>query len=367
MHVLAGALGALLIVLVLAEFFVTFLLPRRVKREPRIARQIYALLWRPWRSLAARLSPRGADTLLGFFGPAGVVVELFLWAVGIVLGFALLQWATGSHLRPGHSVGFGDDLYFSAGGFLSASTDLTPRTTTERFLFIWEAATALGVLFIVIGYLPALYQSFSRREVAVSQLDPQAGSPPSAGALLARSARRRSFDELVSYLEHWEEWAAELMETHLSYPLLGFFRSQHVNQNWLAALTTILDTCSFLIAASPAEPPDPARLTFAIGRHAVADLAYAYRATPRAPAEPRLTMEGLAELRAICAQVDLEMPDQDAMYERLERLRALYEPYVVAISDALALPLPSWLASEETEKNWRAAGWVTRSRTTALP
>jgi hypothetical protein len=95
-----------------------------------------------------------------------------------------------------------------------------------------EAATRVGVLFIVIGYMPAVYSAFSRRETAMSQLATRAGSPPAATSLLQRAAARGSWRHLERDLQAWEEWAAELMETHLTYPLLAFYRSQHLNQNW---------------------------------------------------------------------------------------------------------------------------------------
>src|SRR5439155_8321727 len=145
-----------------------------------------------------------------------------------------------------------------------------------------------AVLFIAIGYLPALFQAFSRRELAVSQLDPRAGSPPSAGALLERSGTHGGWASLDSYLEEWDTWAAELMETHLSYPILAYFRSQHLNQNWLATLTTILDATAFAIAAAPTgTEAEAAEATFAIGRHAVADLAFTLRTRPGRDAPDR--------------------------------------------------------------------------------
>jgi hypothetical protein len=173
-HVLVGLAGVALIGLMLAEFFVAFMLPRRVKRDPRIARGLYGILWRPWQSVAGRLSPAAGDTMLGFFGPLALLLQLAVWALGLLVGFACLQWALGSHLNPSAAGTFGDDLYFSSGAFLSAGVG-APASTATRAISLLEAATGIGVLFIVIGYLPSVYQAFSRREVAVSQLVPRAG------------------------------------------------------------------------------------------------------------------------------------------------------------------------------------------------
>lgn len=364
-HVIVGAVGGLLVLLMLAEFFVTFMLPRRVKRDPRIARGFYRAMWRVWRVLAARLSETAADTMLGFFGPIGVIANLAIWSLGIVLGFACLFWADGAALSL-HGVDFGDDLYYSAGAFFSASTNLSPSGGLGRAFQIGEAACGFAVLFVAIGYLPALYQAFSRREIAVSQLDPRAGSPPTAGTLLLQAADRGRWDELTRYLAEWESWTAELMETHLAYPVLGYFRSQHLNQNWLASLTAVVDGCSFFLAATPEQGDGGAVLTFAIGRHALADLAHVFRVRLPEPDHERLTREQFDELHGRLAAAGVSLLDPDDAWAHLEKLRRAYEPYARGLSHQLALTLPDWLPAGEVEKNWRLSAWQSR-RSARLP
>lgn len=358
MRIGVGLFSVLLLAVMLAEFFFVFLLPRRVKRDPRIARGLLLGLWIPWRAVAARLPRVAADTTLGVFGPFGLLAILGLLSAGVILGFCGLQWASSSHLGTPHPASAGEDLYFSAGAFFSASTPSFPSTAPGKAMQIAEAATGFGFLAIAIGYLPALFQAFSRREAAVSRLDPRAGSPPSAAGLLERAALRGGWRELDEYLREWETWTAELMETHLSYPILGYFRSQHVNQNWLAALTTIVDACAYAIAYGPHEAIEAAELTFRLGRHALADLTYAFgsRGLQRDPAlaSGRLTAEGLAELRERLEGSGLHVQDSEDAAHRLARLRSSYEPYAVAISRQLALALPDWLPGE-VQENWRAA------------
>ncbi|PWU25487.1 MAG: two pore domain potassium channel family protein [Candidatus Rokuibacteriota bacterium] len=367
MRISVGIIGALLVALMLAEFFVTFLLPRRVKRDPRFARRVLRFGWNGWRRAARRLSTAAADTMLGIYGPLSLIGMLALWTLGLVVGFAMMQWATGSHLSSAGSVSFGDDLFFSGGGFLSASTNLTPVNGVARGLFLLEAACGFGVLFIAIGYLPALFQAFSRREVAVSQLDARAGSPPTAGALLERSGQRGGWASLDAYLGEWETWSAELMETHLSYPILAYFRSQHLNQNWLSALTTILDASAFTLAATPSRgAAEAAEVTFAIGRHALADLAFMFNAEPLPPDPERLGHEGFAQLFALAQDSGLELRDEDEVRARLHEIRAKYEPYAAALARWLELRLPEWLPSPEAEANWRRSAWRP-GRVQALP
>jgi hypothetical protein len=154
-----------------------------------------------------------------------------------------------------------------------------------------------------------MFQAFSRRETAISQLDPRAGSPPTAGTLLERTGQRGGWDELDAYLREWETWAAEVMETQPSYPIIGWFRSQHLNQNWLAAPTTVVDTCAFCIAYAPRASLG-AEMTFAIGRHALADHAFSYRARLPADAPERLSDEGLDELISRVEGSGLELTEE---------------------------------------------------------
>jgi hypothetical protein len=337
MRVLAGIGGAILIALMLSEFFVTFLLPRRVRRDPRIARGLLRLLWQPWRAIARLLSSATADQLLGFFGPLALIFELVVWTFGLIIGFGLVEWsATGGQ--------FGHELFFSSGVFLSAEG--VSGSALVHAIRLFEAASAIGVLFIVIGYLPAIYGAFSRRETAVSQLATRAGSPPAAGRILIRAAGREHWRELERDLRAWEEWTAELMETHLSYPLLSFYRSQHVNQNWLAALTAMVDVAAFVKAVDP--EVDAAEVTFSIGRHALSDLALQQGVGPRDC--NRLSLDDFEELYARVEDAIERPVERDEAYRRLQKMRDAYEPKAMALADHLALELPPWLPPDrETE------------------
>jgi hypothetical protein len=345
MRVVAGIAGVILIALMLAEFFITFMLPRRVRRDPRIARGLIRLLWRPWRVFARRLSAAPADTFLGFFGPLALLSELLTWTLGLILGFALLEWS---------AVGgaFGHGLLFSSGLFLNA--EAVSGSTIVHVISLVEAAVAIGVLFIVIGYLPAVYGSFSRREIAVSQLATRAGSPPAAGAILCRAAKREQWRELERDLRGWEEWAAELMETHLSYPILGYYRSQHVNQNWLAALTAMVDVAAFVSAVEEDGENEAAEITYSIGRHAVSDLALQYRV--RHGQADRLSDEDFDRLYAAVEDAATRPVGREEARRRLKELRAAYEPKAQGLARWLALELPPWLRLEDKEELMRLPG-----------
>src|SRR4029079_18882956 len=149
-----------------------------------------------------------------------------------------------------------------------------------RFVSVVETANGLGLFAVVISYLPVLYQSFSRRETSISLLDARAGSPSSAVELIRRHCRNGESAELTKLLGEWERWSAELLESHLSYPVLCYFRSQHDNQSWLRAVTTVLDTCALVMVGLKDGPAWQARMTFAMTRHAVVDIAQVLRKKP---------------------------------------------------------------------------------------
>jgi hypothetical protein len=364
MHVLAGLLGIVIIVGTLIELFETVILPRRVTRRFRLTRLVFIFGWAPWQRFA-RLFPSHREGILSVFGPLALLVLLVIWAGGLIVGFAVLQWSGGSYLRAAGqtSLGFGDDLYFSASTFLTLGLgDIVPRGGMARALAMLEAAGGFGVLALVIGYLPAIYQAFARREAAVSLLDARAGSPPSAAELVRRYAVDHDWEGLISYLQNWEAWAADLMESHLTYPMLSYFRSQHDNQSWLSALTTILDTCALLVAGLPEIHERPIKLTYAMGRHFAVDLSQVLRAPPRPPEVDRLSAQDLTRLRECLLETGQPVADEEEMARHLSMFRNNYEPYVMALSRRLAIPLPAWLPPDEVTEDWRSTAWDPTSR-----
>ena len=233
-----------------------------------------------------------------------------------------------------------DHLYVSGTTFTTLGIgDFTPKTYLARFITVVEAGIGFGFLAIVISYLPVLYQGFSRREIVISMLDEWAGSPPIAGDLLRRAAISGELADIVQFMARWEEWTAEVLESHLSYQVLSYFRSQHENQSWLAALTAIMDFSSIWQAAKPHGKTWQARRVYAIGRHALGDLSQVLRAAPHFHDSDRLSeAQFLAIHKALTdtgVQIDIEI-----FRERLTNLRKGYEPYAHALSDELLFDLP---------------------------
>src|SRR5216117_782652 len=290
MHILAVLGSVVLILIVLWDAFEVIILPRRVRRKFRLTRFFYRGTWRPWSAVAKRISSNDRrELLLSFYGPVSLLFLLSMWAAGLALGFACLYRSLEIPLKMGDGgTGFLTYLYFSGSTFFTLGLgDVLARSWTGRLLTVLEAGMGLGFLAIVIGYLPVLYQAFSRRELNISLLDARAGSPSTAAELLRRHFDGDQFVELSAFLREWERWAAELLESHLSYPVLAYYRSQHTNQSWLGALTTILDATTLVMVGIDGTPAHQAQLTFAIARHAVADLSHVFNTKPQSQTASR--------------------------------------------------------------------------------
>jgi Ion channel len=360
MQILAALGSIALILIVLWDAFEVIILPRRVTRKFRLARLFYRGSWKPWSAIVKRMAKgHRREALLSFYGPVSLLLLLTLWASGLILGYACLHRSLRTPLKmEDGSQGFMTYLYLSGSNFFTLGLgDVLPQTWTGRVLTILEAGMGLGFLAIVIGYLPVLYQAFSRRELNISLLDARAGSPSTAAELLRRHFDVDHFEELSAFLRDWERWAAELLESHLSYPVLAYYRSQHSNQSWLSALTTILDTTALVITGVDGASAHQAQLTFAIARHAVVDLAHVFNTTPHHPHKDRLPAEELAFMRENLKAHGIFLREGDEADERLHKLRDMYEPYVHSLSEYLLMPLPHWELSARSADNWQTSAW----------
>jgi Ion channel len=357
MHTFATIAGIVVILAVLLDAFETVVLPRRVRRKFRITVWFYRNTWIPWRKITSLIrSPGRRENFLGYFGPLSLLFLLALWACGLIFGFALLQYGAGEHVQLSNEpVTFGRVIYLSGSTFFTLGYgDIIPTSTIARALAVLEAGMGFGFLGTVIGYLPTIYSSFSRREIEISLLDARAGSPPTAAELLIRFAKCPQLDEIF---REWERWAAELLESHISYPPLSFFRSQHNNQSWLGALTMILDASALVLAGIDGIRDEPAKLTFAVARHAMVDLAQLINARYDPLAPERLDTEQLVKLRQALLDHDLHFRATQGSEEKLTRLRSLYEPYAVAMARNLFITLPPWIHPEKKKDNWEGGPW----------
>jgi hypothetical protein len=359
-RILAVIFGIILIVAILQDSFESIVLPRRVTRRFRLSRMFYLSTWAFWSAIARKMRQGNRrEFYLSYYGPLSLILLLIIWAGILILSFALIQWGLRLPMNPPEKVtSFGTYLYMSGTTFITLGLgDVTPLSGMGRFLAVAEAGGGFGFLALIIGYVPIIYQAFSRREINISLLDARAGSPPSATEMLRRHYRAQRIEELVQFMRDWERWSAELLESHLSYPVLTYYRSQHERQSWLAALTTVLDTCALLIVGFENITTPTIRNTFAIARHAAVDLAQVYGTPPVNPKFNRLPPDDFSRMRDSLAEVGLHFSHGADTEKHLSDIRRMYEPFVNALSDHLLVSLPPWMSEERTVDDWQTSAW----------
>ena len=370
MRILASVAGVACLFIVLLDAFQTIILPRRASGRFRLTRIFYISTWRPWAFFARHLhNPRKRETAFSFYGPLSLIFLLVVWAGVMVAGFGLIYYALGSpFVDVAHRSGFESDLYVSGTTIFTLGLgDVTPQNPWARALVILEAGTGLGFLAVVMGYFPVLYSAFSRREVSISLLDARAGSPPAAAELLRRHAYPGGERALSVLLAEWERWSAELLESHISYPQLCYFRSQHTNQSWLAALTAILDASALMVAAIQGYEARQAQLTFAMARHALVDLSQILSLRPLNSAPDRLPKDRCQKLYDLLRESGVKICRDPQSIERLHDMRAMYEGHAEALSRYLHMPLPPWIADHLSKDNWRTVAKLRAGADAANP
>ena len=347
-------LGIGLLTLVLADAVRTMVVARHARAIPLLTRSLLGGGWRLFAGAARIACPaRRLEGWLGIYGPLVLLMLLGAWASGMIVAFALLQFSivpAGRAAPPG----FATELYFSAASFFTLGTS-PPQTPLAGYLMVVEAGAGLSFLGLVIGYLPTLYQSYASRELRILLLDARAGSPPSAVGFLRRAGGNP--DRLEARLAGWEEWALDLLQSHLSYPMLAYFRSQHANQSWLAALTAMVDASALLMLGAEGTLRDQAGFTFAAGRHALAHTAAVFGAQQSPSRQQRLPAVAFAGLIAALAAAGPYLSRDDIVEAKLTALRALYEPDAEALGAVFLLGLPPWMPGEAVVANWQLTSW----------
>lgn len=355
-------IGGIAVFLVVAwDAFEAIILPRRVTRKFRLTRFYYRTTWRSWKFYARLISSHKArESFLGYYGPISLLFLIGVWAIGLVISFGMMQYGAGSAVNvAGKAPSFFTDLYLSGTTFFTLGLgDVIPRSGLARFLVVAEAGFGFGFLAAVIGYLPSIWGAFAARETNITMLDARAGTPPTAGELLRRHSYPTGHDALRLLLKDWERWCADLLESHLSYPVLAYFRSQHDNQSWIGSLTAILDTCALTIAGTEDSCAKQAELTFAIARHAIVDLCQVFSAVPRPLQTDRLPRETLEKIRLKLAQHGTVLRATPEAELKLVELRGMYEPYVYALATHLNQLLPPWIPEKKSKDNWETTAWA---------
>ena len=340
MEVVAFALGVLLLALTFWDLFETVVVPRPTPGWFRIGRYFVRGSWRGLRALHDGRPERSYDRVLGLFAPAATVALLFVWLVSLILGYGLIMWALRDELRP-VPADLGTTMYFAATSLLTIGFgDIVAEGAPARIIIITAAISGLGVVALVVTFLFSLYGSYQRREIQVVALQAAAGAPPSAVALLETYAQLGLVGRLPDLFIEWERWAAEVLDSHVAYPLLGYFRSSHDSLSWINALGTMLDGASLVLTTICDVPRGEAKLFKRVGTHLVEDIYNLGFQAGETSDLDRASFD-LACDRLEAAGYKLEV--RDVAWPHFKGARATYAARLEAMAAYWATPATQWL------------------------
>jgi len=344
---LALPAGVLILATTLLDVFRTLVMPRAARGRFRLTRIVFLGLWVPWRWIALRAkTAQGRERILAAASPASLFALLIIWAALTVLAYALILWSPPflGDLRGGHS--FGSILYLSGASLFTLGYGDVVEAGASRAIVVIEGANGLGLVAVVIGYLPVLYQAFNRREVGVLLLDARAGSPPSGAELLRRAGGHGVRGPLPTLFREWERWAADVLESHLSYPSLAFFRSPHDDTSWLTSLGAVLDAATLVVSSvDDDECTEAARMLYATGTHAVTDLFYYFRLDERAGVIERAEFdEVLGKLR----EAGVPLKPADRAWPLFREMREAYGARLNALAVRIIAAPTQWIGDRST-------------------
>lgn len=299
--------------------------------------------WRLWASAGRRIAlPALRQRFFSAYGPMVVMLLLGLWGVLMILAFALIYHGLGPRFQPDSGpVGFGTLLYMSGSTFLTLGLgDVTTRDPAGRFFSILEAGSGYTFLAVVITYMPVLHQANAAREVGSVLIHSRAGRPPAALSLLGRYVGPDQSEVLRGNLREAERWMAETLQSHVSHPVLAFYRAQHVGESWLVSLTAVLDSCALLMVGGEGLAAAQAGLTYRMGVQLLEDLTAALGSPIRNPHRPRLADADLPAILRAAEDFGLGLrlgPDAGAELLRLVRG---YDSRLVSLASWLEIALP---------------------------
>lgn len=336
----AGAFlaGALLILVALDAAVETVVLPRsaRVALTQAVFRVMRVLI-APWTRAARSYEAR--DRVMAFYAPVSLLLLPVAWLLLVALGYTAIYWALGVTPLPAA-------FRLSGSSLLTLGFARSDDLLVTLFVFS-EATLGLGLVALLIAYLPTMYAAFSRREAAVSLLEVRAGTPPTAVELLARAHRLRSLTALDELWEQWEIWFAEIEESHTTLTALVFFRSPNPHRSWVTASGAVLDAAALLASIVEVPRTPQAELCIRAGYLALRSIAgafgIAYDPDPR-PDDPIGVSR--AEYEAACAALAAQAvplkADREQTWRDFAGWRVNYDRVLPALAALTMAPYAPW-------------------------
>lgn len=350
----AFILGFLLVAWTLVAAIKTVVLPRG---EPVIVTAVVfnlvGLLFLPFAKRAATYANR--DRALALYAPVALLLLPAVWMAMVMTGYAAMFWAIG--VRPAV------EAFRVSGSSLLTLGFADVRSPGMILAAFSEATIGLGLVALLIAYLPTMYAAFSRREMMVSLLEVRAGAPPSAVEMLARAHRLRSLASLQQEWERWELWFAELEETHTSLAALVFFRSPQSERSWVTASGAVLDAAA-LVASTVDMPREPtAELCIRAGYLALRQIAAFFKIEydPNPKPDDPISISR-SEYDTICDRLSaMGVPlkdDRDQTWLDFAGWRVNYDRVLLSLAALTMAPYAPWSSDRshleaEVSRRWR--------------
>jgi voltage-gated potassium channel Kch len=335
--------GVVVVGAVLVDVFQTIVVPRPSPGR-RLTRYIVRPTWRLWRWLGERTKAEGLnrDGFYGLYAPGAAILGLIVWLVLLVFGYGLILFAIRGELDPAPA-NFGSALYFAGTSVLTLGYgDIVASGPLARGVALIAAANGLGLVALVITFLFSLFASYQRRERLVVTLSARAKAPPSAVTLLEVYSRLGMVDQLPELFAEWEKWEAEVLDSHVAYPLLGYFRSSHDNVSWLSALGAVLDAAALVLTTIKGLPRGQAELTKRGGAHLVEDIGNIFGLQGDGSIVDRGEFD---EAYARLSRAGYELEDRDQAWRNFERGRRTYAGRLEALAAYWATPATVWIGT----------------------
>jgi voltage-gated potassium channel Kch len=340
MDVVIFLAGLVLLGIVLWDIFQSIVVPRPTPGRLRLGRYLIPPTWRLWRQIGTRArTAQATDWFLGLYAPGAAILLFAVWLVIIIFADGLMLWALRGEVTP-HLGGFFDALYFAGSSVLTLGFgEIIASGGVSRIVVLVAAATGLGVVALVITFIFSLFANYQRREVLVVTLSARAKAPPSAVTLLETHGRLDMVDELPALFREWEHWAAEVLDSHVAYPLLGYFRSSHDSISWISALGAVLDSAALVVTTIQGVPRGQAHMMLKVGAHLVEDISNIRGETGEAS---RVDEAGFAIVYEHLARAGYKLEPRERALRAFERVRGTYAGRLEALAAFWATPAPGW-------------------------
>lgn len=345
--------GSIIVIAVFYDVFKTAVLPRPAVGRYSSAWSLVRTMWSAWRWTGGHVHRAGArEGWYAVFGPFSVFLMFGLWTVALIFGYALLFEGLAPGLHPAPT-SFGDSLYFSAGTIVPlAYGDVVPVDAAARVVTVAESANGVIIAALAITLLFSLFQSFQAREELVVTLDAMAGAPPSGVQILETAAERGMRPELVKTFDDWRRWAAAVLESHLAYPMLFYFRSSHDNEAWLNSFAAVMDAAVLVVSTVEEQSEGPAHLMLTVGNHLVEDVTWTFRL--HSSTEPYVEREEFEAARTRLQRAGFNCREADPAWTAFVALRKHYAHQFNQVAKRLAIVPAQWIGDRSYIPHQRA-------------